>query len=78
MDLSNKFNVLSVAENQSLIPAVLPSISWFHTQFIIWMWLAVSDDANEAQAKAKKRRISRRIEEQRKAPTAPGSAPTFR
>lgn len=76
--ISNNFNVLSLAEDQNLIPTVAPSIYWFRTHFIIWMWLAISDDAQEAQAKAKKRRITRRIEEQRKAPTAPGFAPTFR
>ena len=76
--ISNNFNVLSVADNQNLIPTVAPSINWFQTHFIIWMWLAVSDDANESQAKAKKRRISRRIEEQRKAPAAPRFTPTFR
>ena len=68
MELSNKFNVLSVAADQNLIPSVLPSVSWFQTHFIIWMWLATSDDADEAKAKAKKRRISRRIEQQPKAP----------
>ena len=76
--ISNNFNVLSLADDQNLIPTVAPSINWFQTYFIIWMWLAVSDDANEARAKTKKRRISRRIEERRKAPVALGFAPTFR
>ena len=76
--ISSNFNVLSVAGNQELIPSVVSSVSWFRTHFIIWMWLATSDDAQEAQAKAKKRRIIRRIEEQPKAPAAPCFGPAFR
>ena len=47
--VTHNFNRFAVAGNQRLIPSVLPSVSWFHTYFIIWMWLATSDDADQAQ-----------------------------
>lgn len=87
--ISNNFNVLSVAGNQNLMPSVASSISWFHTNFIIWMWVSTSEDVDQAKAlidqrrkqatvKAQKCHVAERIEQQPVAPATPRCAPGFR
>ena len=54
--ITNNFNGQAIAANQNLELSALPGLTWFHGYFLIWMWLSVSNDANEAKKKLETRK----------------------
>ena len=54
--ITKNFNGQVRASSQNLELSALPALTWFHGYFLIWMWLSVSNDANEAKKKLETRK----------------------
>ena len=62
--VTQNFNAQALAANQNLVASALPSVAWFNGLVIIWLWLAVSDDAEQERVRLLKRRKQAQIEQQ--------------
>ena len=89
--ITKNFNVTAIAANSSIIPSALGSVEWFQGTILIWLWLAMSDNA-EHEEKEIATRHKRAVRQQEKtickkriaqqsaiaaSPPRPNTAPCF-